>query len=128
MCAWETGILPPIKNREVVIDPVIGRIAIGINTAAEGTALNNHLLLTYTYGAVGPVGAHPISRSPLPEKWNGESFVCPGGNSICRVNFHKNPNGLQDALNNIENLTSPLLIEIDDSMVHELDISTIEEC
>lgn len=125
LCAWETGILPPIKDREVVIDPIIGRIAIGISTAAEGTALDNHLLLTYTYGAVGPVGAHPISRCPLPKEWNGEPFACPGGNSICRVNFHQNPNGLRDALNNIENLTSPIIIEIDDSMVHELDISTV---
>ncbi len=119
LCAWEMGLLPPIKNREVVIDPVIGRIVIGIDTAAEGTALNNHLLLTYTYGAVGQVGAHPISRSSLPQEWNGEPFV------VKRVNFHQNPNGLQDALNNIENSTSPIVIEIDDSMIHELDISTV---
>lgn len=119
LCAWETGLLPVLKNREVAIDPVIGRIVIGVDTDAEAMALVNRLLLTYTYGAVGPVGAHPISRPSSPQEWNGEPVV------LIQVDFHQSPNGLRDALDNIENSTSPIVIEILDSMTHELDITTV---
>lgn len=119
LCAWEAGLQPPLNGHEVAIDPVIGRIVIGVDTDAEVAALVDHLLLTYTYGAVGPVGAHPISRPSAPKEWNGEPVV------IREVNFHQNPNGLRDALSNIQNSTSPIVIEIKDSMTHELDISTI---
>lgn len=119
LCAWEKGLQDPLKNREIAIDPVIGRIVIGIDTGPEGDALLNNLLLTYTYGAVGQVGAHPVSRPPIPEEWNDEHVV------IKRVNFHQNHNGLRDALNDIENFASPIFIEINDSMTHDLDISTI---
>lgn len=116
LCAWETGLMPPLNDHEVAIDPVIGRIVIGVDTAAKGTAWVDHLLLTYTYGAVGPVGAHPMSRSSLPQEWNVSPVI---------VRFHENPNGLQHALNNIQNSTSPIVIEIADSMTHELDMSTV---
>jgi hypothetical protein len=117
LCAWETGLYPPLNNREIAIDPVIGRIVIGVDTEDEGDALVDHLLLTYTYGAVGPVGAHPISRSSSPEDWNGAPV------EKREVNFHQNPYGLRDALNNIEDSTSPIVIEIHDSMTHELDLA-----
>lgn len=122
LCAWESGLQPPLNAYEVAIDPVIGRIAIGVPTNAEATALENQLLLTFTYGAVGPVGAHPISRPRAPQKWpdpDGEMVT------LREANFFQNPNALRDALNNIENLTTPLVIEISDSMVHELDLSAI---
>ena len=119
LCAWETGLRPTLKNREIAIDPIIGRIVIGVDTAAEAAALVDHLLLTYTYGSVGPVGAHPVSRPSAPKEWNGEP-VDPR-----EVNFHQNADGLRDALNNIQTSPSPIVIEIKDSMTHELDISTI---
>lgn len=119
LCAWEDGIRPPLLNREIAIDPEIGRVAIGVATAAEASALEQHLLMTYAYGAVGPVGAHPISRESAPTKWKGETTT------IVRVNFHQNPNGLQQALDNIEGLNAPLVIEIEDSMVHTLDIDAV---
>lgn len=119
LCAWETGLQPSLKNREVAIDPIIGRIVIGVDTGAGAPALVNNLLLTYTYGAVGPVGAHPISRPSSPQEWNGEPVV------LIQVDFHQSPNGLRDALDNIENSTSPIVIEIHDSMTHELDITTV---
>ena len=119
LCAWETGISPVLKNREIAIDPVIGRIVIGVDTGAEATALANDLLLTYTYGAVGPVGAHPISRPRAPTEWNGETV------DFRIVDFRQDPNGLRDALDNIENSTSPIVIEIHDSMTHELDVATV---
>lgn len=117
LCAWETGLQPTLKNREIAIDPVIGRIVIGIDTDAEAAALVDHLLLIYTYGAVGPVGAHPISRPSAAMEWNGEPVL------FREVNFHQNPHGLRDSLSNIQDSTSPIVIEIKDSMIHELDVS-----
>ncbi|NJS42037.1 hypothetical protein HC766_07280 [Candidatus Gracilibacteria bacterium] len=110
LCAWETGIQPPLKDREIAIDPIIGRIAIGFDNLELATALKNHLLLTYTYGAVGTVGAHPISRT-LPEKWHEETVV------VKSVNLFEG-HTLNQALNNIQNETSPVVIEIRDSRVH----------
>jgi hypothetical protein len=118
LCAWENGLHPPLKNREIAIDPRIGRIAMGVNTENEGKKLIEDLLLTYTYGAVGPVGAHPLSRPPAPEEWNGKSV------DHRNVNYHQNKDGLQNALN-IENSESPIVIEIQDSMTHELDLSKV---
>ncbi|NJK65328.1 MAG: hypothetical protein HC786_29110 [Richelia sp. CSU_2_1] len=117
LCAWETGIQPPLKDREIAIDPMIGRIAIGIRSEAQATALQNHLLLTYTYGAVGPVGAHPISRI-LPQTWDDEPVV------VKLVNLFEG-NTLNAALSDIQNETSPVVIEIRDSRVHVLDLSAI---
>ncbi|MCD4768144.1 MAG: hypothetical protein K8R34_16785 [Methanosarcinales archaeon] len=118
LCAWEEGLNPPLRNHEIAIDPVIGRIALGIgDEEGEGNALGDHLLLTYTYGAVGPVGAHPVSHSPLPDEWEGKPIV---------VNYHIDQNGLQNELTGIQDSVSPIIIEIHDSMIHEIDIRSIE--
>lgn len=117
LCAWETGLYPPLNEHEIVIDPVIGRIVIGVDAIVKANALVDHLLLTYTYGAVGPVGAHSISRPSSPQEWNGEPV------DKREVNFHQNPDGLRDALNNIQDSTSPIVIDIHDSMTHELDLA-----
>jgi hypothetical protein len=119
LCAWEDGIRPPLLNREIAIDPEIGRVAIGVATLAEANALAQDLLMTYAYGSVGPVGAHPISRDTAPTEWKGEATT------LVRVNFHQNPSGLQEALDNIQNLNAPLVIEIEDSMVHTVDINAV---
>jgi hypothetical protein len=105
--------------REIAIDPVIGRLALGVASAAEGTALQNSLLLTYTYGAVGAVGAHPISRPSAPQEWLGEPV------DLRVVNFHLNPSGLQQALANIDTANQPVVIEIRDSMVHTLNLAVV---
>ena len=117
LCAWETGIQPPLKDREIAIDPIIGRIAIGVANLEEATALENHLLLTYTYGAVASVGAHPRSRT-LPQKWNDETVV------VKLVNLFEG-HTLNEALNDIQDATSPVVIEIQDSRVHVWDLSAI---
>lgn len=121
LCAWELGLQPPLQNKEIAIDPVIGRAVIGVNTLTRGNALANDMLVTTTYGAVGPVGAHPISRGPTPAKFN---IPQPSPN-FRRVNFRQNPNGLRDALNNIHLETAPVVIEIEDSFTHVLDLSAI---
>lgn len=129
LCAWESGLSPPLRNREIVIDPLIGRIVIGVNTPEEGDSLVNHLLISYTYGSVGPVGAHPISRLPLPKKFvdGGDSSVTPTTNPppVTReVNLYKKKT-LKDALDNLQNTSSTTIIEIRDSMTHELDIGSV---
>ncbi|MBW4671114.1 MAG: hypothetical protein KME60_27745 [Cyanomargarita calcarea GSE-NOS-MK-12-04C] len=126
LCAWEAGLNRALHDREIAIDPVIGRIAIGVKDDAEATALVNQLLLTYTYGAVGPVGAHPISRSPAPTVWQSRPGEAPQDVIPRTVDFHQDSNGLQAALQDIGSLTAPLMIEIKDSMTHTLDISTIQ--
>ncbi|HBB32026.1 MAG TPA: hypothetical protein DDZ80_10920, partial [Cyanobacteria bacterium UBA8803] len=123
LCAWENGIHPPLKNREIAIDPIIGRILIGVGTVdsdfglTQANAIANHLLLTYTYGAVGPVGAHPISRT-IPESWDDESVT------VKLVNLFEG-HTLNAALANIQTETSPVVIQIQDSLVHVLDLSAI---
>jgi hypothetical protein len=119
LCAWEDGLRPPLRNREIAIDPTIGRIAIGVNSSEEGDALLTHLLLTYTYGSVGPVGAHPILRSPLPREFGD---VVDG--AVREANLYKDKT-LKNALDNLQNTSSPTIIEIRDSMTHELDIGDV---
>lgn len=119
LCAWETPLRPRLKDREIAIDPVIGRAAVGVATAAEAAALQQNLLTTHTYGAVGPVGAHPVSRPASPATWNDEVV------QRLTVRFRQNPDGLRDALANIQNSNLPVVIELDDSFVHDLDLSTV---
>lgn len=119
LCAWETPLRPPLKDREIAIDPVIGRAVLGVATGVEGTALLQDLLMTYTYGAPGPVGSHPVSRAAPPITWNDEVV------QLKTVRLRQSPNGLRDALANIQNSILPVVVEIDDSFVHDLDISTV---
>ncbi len=120
LCAWEDGINPPLEDREIVIDPKIGRVVFGVGTEDEANALIENLFITYTYGAVGPVGAHPISRGSVPVEWNGERVT------IVDINYHDNQNALQQALENIDpNSDVPIAIQINDSMVHDIDLSLI---
>jgi len=117
LCAWETGLEPALENQEIAIDPIIGRIAIGVATAARATALENDLLITHTYGAVGPVGAQPISRPLLPAE-----FTVPP-NHVRHIDFRVNPHSLVEALNDVHITTEPIVIEIDDSMTYVLDLT-----
>jgi hypothetical protein len=119
LCAWENGLPSTVKTGEIVVDPVIGRLLFGVDSPDAADALQAHLLVTYTYGAVGPVGAHPISRDKTPEQWNGETV------DKREVNFHENEDGLQDSLDDIHESTAPILIEIQDSMTHTLDLGVI---
>lgn len=119
LCAWEAGLEPPLRDREIVIDPVTGRFVVGVMTTAEANAVRNDVLVTFTYGAVGPVGAHPIAREPAPSAWEDEPV------DLRLVDFHQNPNGLTQALDGLDAASQPRVIEIQDSMVHDLDISAV---
>jgi hypothetical protein len=119
LCAWEAGLHPPLRDREIAVDPVIGRIVVGAATAGEATALTDDLLVTFTYGAVGPVGAHPVARPDAPTEWLDETV------DLRPVNFHQNPNGLAEALGSIQNSVRPVVVEIADSMVHDVDLAAV---
>lgn len=121
LCAWERGLNPPLADREIAIDPVSGRICIGVSSDARADALVSDLLLTFTYGAPGPVGAHPVSYPALPKEFDPAT---PGVNSF-KVNLKTDPAGLQKALQGIGARTSPTVIEITDSRTHQLDIGAL---
>lgn len=120
LCAWEIGLRRPLNDKEIVVDPNIGRAVIGVKTKDERDALLQHLLLSYTYGAPGPVGAHPVDHGSAPEKFNGQDT------DIRRVGEWLNPTlPLQDALANLNTATKPVVVEIADSQVHDLDPATL---
>jgi hypothetical protein len=121
LCGWESGVTPPLVDHELVIDPVIGRLLIRVEDEVRADALLSDLLLTFTYGAVGPVGAHPTSRGPVPEIWE-----VPATSPNFRVVNLRDGLLIKDALQNIHLATGPIVIEIQDSLTHVLDLSEID--
>ncbi len=118
LCAWEAGLHPELANREIVIDPRIGRVGFGVATASEAAALEDALLVTFTYGAEGAVGGQPIDLA-LPGVWTASTV------QRRNVQLRQDPLALQHALDNLNNATSPVLIAIEDSLTHELDLSAV---
>ena len=112
LTCWENSLPKLLKPYEIAIDPKLGRIILPILTSEEQTGLKDHLLLSCTYGAVGPVGSHPISRESVQE--------------TIAVNYHEDKDGLQKALDGIQAAAEPISIEIKDSMVHELDLTGLD--
>lgn len=116
LCAWETGLHPPLEDREIAIDPERGRVVMGVASDARAEALLDKLLLTITYGAVGEVGAHPISYPSLPANLaNTPNYQL--------IEFAQNPNALRDALINVSQNIEPTVIEIADSRTHVLNLA-----
>jgi len=126
LCAWEDGLRRPLGRHEIVVDPTIGRLLIGVPTAAERNALiaavpggfAARIFAGYSYGAVGPVGAHPVSRDAAPAEVGGQpADLRPvagfGGTS------------LQAALAGLHTAPGPVVVEIRDSLVHDLDPTTL---
>lgn len=133
LCAWERGLSPELKDHEIAIDPVRGRICFGLGTSSKAAThvkadsdadeLLQHLLLTFTYGAVGEVGAHPISYPALPKDFDHN--LAPAV-IYKTVNLRIGPKSLQDTLN--DTLTAgkyPIVIEITDSRTHSLNIDLL---
>lgn len=119
LCAWEEGLDPPLRNREIAIDPRNGRFVIGVMTEDEVTALQDFLRIAFTYGAVGPVGAHPVSRPGPPEVWEEEPTQERSVNGLVPGET------LEAALGDIEDLVQPLVVTINDSLVHDLDLDAV---
>lgn len=124
LCAWESGLRRPLQLGEIVVDPAIGRVLIGLQTNAQAAQLitdnsgqlTSRLYSSFTYAAVGPVGAHPVSRV-LPAN--------PAGADIRRVGAIAGGLTLQQALADLESATGPVIIEIHDSLVHPLDLAAV---
>lgn len=120
LCAWETGLNPPLREYEIVVDPDRGRVVFGVkNKVSEAEPLRDKLFVSATYGFSGPTGANPVPRDALPASWLGEAPV------VVNVNYHVSSTGLRDALANLSTPNPPLIIEIQDSMVHDLDLSLV---
>lgn len=124
LCAWETGLRRSLRVGEIVVDPRIGRILIGLNVAAQADELivldggqpASRMCVSFTYGAAGPVGAHPVLHRVLPAPTPIDLRVVgdvPGGIT------------LQAALDNLDVATTPVVIEIADSLVHDIDLSLV---
>lgn len=127
--AWERGLNPPLAEREIAIDPARGRIAIGARVGGEATALQNDLRVTYTYGAVGAVGAHPVSYGPVPPD--------AAGVPVRKVKKGTPATELQEVLRNAlttVNATvagggtppAAIVIEIVDNLTHPLNIAALD--
>lgn len=123
LCAWETGLDGELAAFDLVVDPIIGRVLVGLATQAQvdllvagpaGSPVARGYV-GYTYGAVGPVGAHPVSRDHL------------AGGAVLRVVDGLDPAAptLTQALENLQDETGPVVVEIRDSLVHDLDPATL---
>jgi len=120
LCGWQDGLKAELETHDIVIDPVIGRVLVGLATQAERNAMVSgpaanarpRVFFGYTYGAVGPVGAHPVSRDPDPVA--GAELRVVNGLDAAALS-------LQDTLQNMQNETGPVIVEIRDSLVHDLD-------
>jgi hypothetical protein len=119
LCAWENGLLPPLRKHEIVVDPERGRVLFGLQNNGEAEAVRDKLFLTETYGFSGPTGAHPIPRGSAQEQWN----VVP-----IKVNGHTDATpatALQRALDNLPAAGGNVIVEIEDSLTHELDLQFV---
>ena len=123
LCAWEAGLHPRLREYEIAIDPERGRVVFGVmgaSAATEANALASGLFVSPTYGFAGPVGAHPIARPARPALWLEQIPL------VRSVNLLTTPGvTLADALANLPALTQPLIIEIHDSLTHELDLNAV---
>lgn len=120
LCAWESGLRRPLRHGEIVIDPDLGRVMIGMGSTAQADLLITPqgvpgIYASFTYGAVGPVGAHPVSR------------VFPADDSVelRTVGAVSGGISLQDALDGLDTVTRPVVIEISDSHVHRIDLAAL---
>jgi hypothetical protein len=124
LCAWESGLRRPLRSGEIIVDSDIGRVLIGLDTAAQADQLivqdNGQLVsrmfVSFTYGAAGPVGAHPVTRT-FP--------ALPPAVDLRPVGDVTGATTLQVALDGLAAATEPVVIEIHDSLVHRIDLSAL---
>ena len=134
LCAWERGLRPPLASGEIAIDPDRGRICIGTTNVDRANLLVSDLLITYTYGAPGPVGAHPVSYPALPKEF--DHIQTPA--VIFAAVSERDPaaqletvlaKALRDARLIVAGGGAPppaIVIEITDSRTHQLDIAALD--
>ena len=108
-CGWERGLRRPLAEREIAIDPEIGRLIVAVRTAEQAAEVRDHLRVVFAYGAAGPVGAHPVDRAgePAPTRTVDAQST------------------LEDALADLDTAAGEVVVEIDDDDVHELDLADV---
>jgi hypothetical protein len=134
LCAWELGLVPPLGSREIAIDPERGRLCIGLPDQARADALVSDLLVTFTYGAPGPVGAHPVSRPPLPRELDAAQtpaviFATVSFRDPARQLQAVVKKALQDARAIVAGAAPPppaIVVEITDSRSHPFDPAALD--
>ena len=109
LCRWEAGLNLPVRDGEIIIDPEIGRLLFGVSTAAQANALRDELRVSYHYGSPGDIGAHPVSRAALP----GTPRIVDAAQT------------LQSHVGDLGTAGPPIVIEITNSEVHELDLAPV---
>jgi hypothetical protein len=122
LCAWELGLTPPLRRREIAIDPARGRLLFGLeDDATEGAALRRRLRVSATYGFPGPTGAHPIARPVTPAVWLDEAP------EVILATAHPGGTSLRGALTGLASPGPPRIVEIIDSMTHRLNLADIAD-
>lgn len=144
LCAWERGLNPPLADRQIAIDPVRGRICIGFGDLAnpatfgqaggDANAMVSDLLVTFTYGAVGEVGAQPISYPALPAEFDHDLTPAVIYEKVNLRQGKSLQQAVEDALGAARAAVVldptilgevPIVIEITDSRTHPLNIGAI---
>ena len=122
LCAWENGLRSPLREREIAIDPVRGRMVLGIvDDTNEGQALRRRLRTSHTYAAPGPTGGHPIAREFADTIW--PDLADP---EIVPVTVHPGGAGLRAAMSRLATAGPPLIFEINDSLTHRLNLNDVD--
>ena len=106
-----------------LIDPVIGRLRLGVETTAAGDARAVENICCdqrARYGAPGPVGAHPVTRERRRRR-PGEGEARAAATSI----FRQRPAAAHQASSDLATATQPVVIEIRDSLVHRVDLAAV---
>lgn len=117
---WNDTLIAPMEPKDIAVDPCSGRFMAMVATQDEATALEEHLRVTYTYGAPGPVGAHPLSRESLPGKWYGQEIE---NISVPSALYESLQAAIDAVIAGSTDSNKTTLIEIEDSEIHTLDIS-----
>lgn len=119
LCGWEAGLAPPLAPLEIAIDPKRGRVVFGVPGPAQADfadPLVAGLRVSATTGFSGPVGAQPVPhRIPAPS----------AGTTVLRITRADGPDVLALALADLALRATPLVIEIADSLTHELDLNGV---
>lgn len=115
LCAWEDGLPRALGDREIAVDPAIGRLAIGLNSSAAALALEEALLCSASHGALGPLGAQPITRD---NAWSGAPLPPP-------IRVGAGLEDIHDALSNLGSAGGARVIELAESAIVDLDLSSV---
>jgi len=127
LCAWEAGLRPSLQQDEIVIDPQHGRMLFGLSGAdatddANSIAQNLFLSPTIAFSgsSLGSTGALPITRDNAPAGTLQIDFDHDENNNLAASG-----SALTNALANLDSITQPRIIEIQDSRTYTLDIDAV---